>query len=122
MVDIQKIENAACTAKWPEFSAGDLIEVGFIVRSKDKTRVQMFAGRVIAKNKTGFNASATIRKTSHGVPAERVFQLNSPDVDSIKVLSEGKVRRSKLYYLRQLTGRKARIARKFTKKADKAEK
>jgi large subunit ribosomal protein L19 len=116
MVDIQKIVNDANTANWPKFAAGDLIEVGFVVKNKDKSRVQIFKGRVIAKKNKGFNASATVKKTSHGVEVERVFQLNSPEVASIKVLSHGKVRRAKLYYLRQLSGRKARIAQKIVKK------
>ena len=121
MVEIQKLDSAAATAQWPEFRAGDLIEVGFVIRNKDKSRVQIFKGRVIATKNKGFNASATIRKISHGVGVERVFQLNSPDVASIKVLSYGKVRRAKLYYLRELSGRKARVKEKIVKKKEKAQ-
>lgn len=112
MVDIQKLKDEAVTTKWEKFSPGDLVNVGFIVRTNDKSRVQAFKGRVIAKSST----SATIRKMSHGVSVERVFQLNSPEVDSITVESYGKVRRAKLYYLRELTGRKARVRQKIVKK------
>lgn len=115
MNDMQAINNSAITANWPEFMSGDLIEVGFTIMTKGKTRVQKFKGRVIAKKKAGFNASVTIRKISNGVGVERVFQLNNPNVASIEVISYGKVRRAKLYYLRSLSGLKARVAQKIKK-------
>lgn len=119
MVDMLNIDNEL--KQWPSFRPGDEIEVGFVVRNKDnsKSRVQQFKGRVIAMKNKGFNASATIRKTSKGFPVERVFQLNSPDVDSIKVTARGKVRRAKLFYLRELSGKKARITSRIIKKEDK---
>lgn len=120
MVDIQKLKDEAVTANWEKFGPGDLIKVGFLITNKGKSRVQNFTGRVIAMKNKGFNASATIRKNSYGVDVERVFQLNSPEVASITVESYGKVRRAKLYYLRKLTGRKARVAQKIVKKTEKS--
>lgn len=116
MVDILNIDNEV--KQWPKFRSGDEIEVGFVVRNKDnsKSRVQLFKGRVIAMKNKGFNASATVRKISNGFAVERAFQLNSPDVDSIKVTTRGKVKRAKLFYLRALSGKKARIASRISKK------
>ena len=93
----------------PDFKPGDTIAVDVKVIEGDKERIQIFEGNVIARTGKGINASFTVRKISNGVGVERVFPLHAPTVASIKVLRRGKVRRAKLYYLRKLRGKKARI-------------
>ena len=94
----------------PSFKSGDTINVGVKVVEGDKTRVQNFEGVVIAKSSGGgMDKTFTIRKISNGVGVERIFPLNSPNIKSIKVLKKGKVRRAKLYYLRNLKGKASRI-------------
>jgi large subunit ribosomal protein L19 len=99
----------AKTAKHPEFKAGDTVEVHVRVREGAKTRIQIFEGLCIKKRRTGVDASFTVRKVSYGVGIERIFPLLSPVVEKIVIISKGDVRRAKLYYLRALRGRKARI-------------
>ena len=94
----------------PNFRSGDTINVGVEVIEGTKSRVQNFEGVVIAKSSGGgLDKTFTVRKISNGVGVERIFPLNSPNIDSIKVLKKGKVRRAKLYYLRDLKGKAARI-------------
>ena len=94
----------------PNFRSGDTINVGVKVVEGTKSRVQNFEGVVIAKSSGGgMDKTFTVRKISNGVGVERIFPLNSPNIDSIKVLKKGKVRRAKLYYLRDLKGKAARI-------------
>ena len=94
----------------PNFRSGDTINVGVKVIEGTKSRVQNFEGVVIAKSSGGgLDKTFTVRKISNGVGVERIFPLNSPNIDSIKVLKKGKVRRAKLYYLRDLKGKAARI-------------
>ncbi len=94
----------------PNFKSGDTINVGVKVIEGTKSRVQNFEGVVIAKSSGGgLDKTFTVRKISNGVGVERIFPLNSPNIDSIKVLKKGKVRRAKLYYLRDLKGKAARI-------------
>ena len=93
----------------PEFRAGDTIRVEVKVREGDKERVQLFQGVVIQRSGHGVGATITVRKISQGIGVERIFPLHSPLVDSVNVVKQGSVRRSKLYYLRGLSGRKARI-------------
>jgi large subunit ribosomal protein L19 len=100
----------------PEFKAGDTVTVQVKVKEGNRERLQAFEGIVIAKRNRGLNSAFTVRKVSHGEGVERVFQTYSPQVDSIKVERRGSVRRAKLYYLRDLTGRAARIQEKHTKK------
>jgi large subunit ribosomal protein L19 len=102
----------------PDFSAGDTILVQVKVKEGARERLQAFEGVVIAKRNRGLNSAFTVRKISHGVGVERVFQTYSPIVDSITVKRRGDVRRAKLYYLRDLAGRAARIKEKLTTKKE----
>lgn len=102
----------------PEFSPGDTILVQVKVKEGTRERLQAFEGVVIAKRNRGLNSAFTVRKISHGVGVERVFQTYSPVVDSISVKRRGDVRRAKLYYLRDLAGRAARIKEKLVSKKD----
>ena len=97
----------------PEFSAGDTVVVQVRVKEGDRERLQAFEGVVIAKRNRGLNSAFTVRKISHGEGVERVFQTYSPLVAEIEVKRRGAVRRAKLYYLRGLTGRAARIKEKL---------
>lgn len=111
---IQAIENAQMQGKEiPKFGPGDTIIVQVKVKEGDRERLQAFEGVVIAKRNRGLNSAFTVRKMSHGEGVERVFQTYSPLVDSIKMVRQGAVRRAKLYYLRDLKGRKARIKEKL---------
>ena len=97
----------------PDFKSGDTIEVGVKVIECSRSRVQVFEGVVIAiSSGGGVNKTFTIRKISNGVGVERIFPMHSPNIDSIKILKRGKVRRAKLYYLRGRTGKAARIKEK----------
>lgn len=97
----------------PEFSPGDTVLVQVKVKEGARERLQAFEGVVIAKRNRGLNSAFTVRKISHNVGVERVFQTYSPAVDSITVVRRGDVRRAKLYYLRNLSGRAARIKEKL---------
>jgi len=103
----------------PEFSPGDTVLVQVKVKEGTRERLQAFEGIVIAKRNRGLNSAFTLRKISHGVGVERVFQTYSPVVDSITVKRRGAVRRAKLYYLRNLAGRAARIKEKLSSKKEK---
>ena len=97
----------------PEFSPGDDIVVQVRVKEGERERLQAFEGVVIAVKNRGINSSFTVRKVSHGEGVERVFQTHSPLIASIELKRRGKVRRSKLYYLRELSGKAARIKEKL---------
>ena len=101
----------------PSFSAGDTVVVQVRVREGERERLQAFEGVVIAKRNRGLNSAFTVRKISHNEGVERVFQTYSPLIESISVKRFGRVRRAKLYYLRELRGRKARIKEKIKKKS-----
>ena len=121
MKNIEDINKAAVskiltTKKIPEFSPGDTIKVGVRIVEGKKERIQYFEGVCIARKNRDINSSFTVRKISFGEGVERTFALYSPVVDSIKVIRSGKVRRAKLYYLRDRTGKSARIAEKIKKK------
>ena len=100
----------------PEFGAGDTVVVNAWVREGERKRLQAFEGVVIARRNRGVHSAFTVRKISHGTGVERVFQMHSPLIDSIKVKRRGRVRRSKLYFLRSRTGKAARIPEKVTRK------
>ena len=102
--------------KIPEFFPGDVVKVGVRITEGKKERIQYFEGVCIAKKSRDLNSSFTVRKISFGEGVERTFALYSPNVDSIKVIRSGKVRRAKLYYLRDRKGKSARIAEKIKKK------
>tara|TARA_B100001173_G_scaffold284161_1_gene270182 strand:- start:379 stop:885 length:507 start_codon:yes stop_codon:yes gene_type:complete len=116
--DINKeaIKKIIATKKITDFSAGDTIKVGVKIVEGKRQRIQYFEGVCIAKKNRDLNSSFTVRKISFGEGVERTFALYSPNVDSIKVIRSGKVRRAKLYYLRDRKGKSARIAEKIKKK------
>ncbi|MGH6801187.1 MAG: 50S ribosomal protein L19 [Methylocella sp.] len=104
----------------PAFQAGDTVVVNVKVTEGERTRVQAYEGVCIARNGGGINESFTVRKISYGEGVERVFPVLSPNIESIKVVRRGKVRRAKLYYLRDRRGKSARIAEKMETPAAKA--
>jgi large subunit ribosomal protein L19 len=97
----------------PDFAPGDTVVVQVKVKEGERERIQAFEGVVIAKRNRGLNSAFTVRKISHGTGVERVFQTHSPIISEIQVKRRGDVRRAKLYYLRDLTGRAARIKEKL---------
>ena len=109
---IQQIESARMTRKVPDFNPGDTVVVQVKVKEGDRERAQAYEGVVIAKSNRGLNSSFTVRKVSHGEGVERVFQTYSPAISEIEVKRRGSVRRAKLYYLRDLSGKAARIEEK----------
>ena len=113
---IDEIESEQLRSDIPEFSPGDSVVVQVKVREGTRERLQAFEGVVIAKKNRGLNSAFTVRKISHGEGVERVFQTHSSMIDSISVKRSGKVRKAKLYYLRGLTGRAARIKEKLKKR------
>ena len=121
MKNIEDINKAAIkkiisARKITDFSAGDTIKVGVKIIEGKRERIQYFEGVCISKKNRDINSSFTVRKISFGEGVERTFALYSPNVDSIKVIRSGKVRRAKLYYLRDRKGKSARIAEKIKKK------
>ena len=110
---IEAIEQEQMGKQIPDFSPGDTVVVQVKVREGTRERLQAFEGVVIAKRNRGLNSSFTVRKISHGEGVERVFQTYSPALDSVEVKRRGDVRRAKLYYLRELTGKAARIKEKL---------
>lgn len=112
LMDKVHAANNARAKGLPVFDAGDTLKVHVKVTEGDRTRVQMFEGVCIARHNKGSTSSFTVRKMSFGEGVERVFPLNAPIVDKVEVLRRGDVRRAKLYYLRGLTGKKARISEK----------
>ena len=109
---IDELEKELMRKDLPEFYPGDTVRVEVKVVEGDKTRLQAFEGNVIAKRNRGLNSSFTVRKISSGEGVERVFQTHSPLISSLKVTRRGDVRRAKLYYLRDRTGKSARIREK----------
>ena len=114
---IEQIENEQMGKELPDFGPGDTVTVQVKIKEGDRERLQAFEGVVIGKRNRGLNSSFTVRKISHGVGVERTFQTFSPLVDSVKLKCRGDERQAKLYYLRELTGRAARISEKLDKKA-----
>jgi large subunit ribosomal protein L19 len=110
---IEQLENEQLKQDIPQFQAGDTVEVQVKVTEGNRERLQSFQGVVIAKRNRGLNSSFTVRKISHGEGVERVFQTHSPVIKTIKVMRRGDVRRAKLYYLRSLRGKAARIREKL---------
>src|SRR5512144_3131988 len=106
---LQQFEAAQMTRKLPEFGPGDTVVVNVKVKEGNRERVQAYEGVCIAKKNAGLNSAFTVRKISHGTGVERVFQTHSPAIDSVTVKRRGKVRGAKLYYLRNLEGKAARI-------------
>ena len=115
-IEKEQLEKLSSGKEMPDFNPGDTIKVDVKVVEGTRERIQAFEGVCIARGGKGINESFTVRKISFGEGVERTFALYSPIVDSIKVIRSGKVRRAKLYYLRDRTGKSARIAEKIKKK------
>lgn len=109
MKTLQEVESEYLRSDLPEFRAGDTLRVHVKVSEGDKQRIQVFQGVVIARKGNGTGESFTVRKMSGGIGVERVFPIHSPMLDKIEVVRRGRVRRAKLYYLRGLRGKAARI-------------
>ncbi|KQB99168.1 MAG: 50S ribosomal protein L19 [Bacteroidota bacterium] len=110
-MDLVKFVEEQVIAKneFPSFKSGDTVSVHYKIREGNKERIQIYQGVVIQRNSAGANETFTVRKMSNGVGVERIFPINSPNIDKVEVNSHGKVRRAKLFYLRELTGKAARI-------------
>ncbi len=106
---IQKLESKSLRSDLPEIRVGDTVRLQVKVVEGEKERIQLFEGVVIRINRGGSRAAFTVRKISYGIGVERIFPLHSQRLDKIQVLSHGKVRRARLYYLRKLSGRSARL-------------
>jgi len=113
-MDLMKVVESqyAVTRDWAQFSSGDTITVHYKIKEGSKERIQQFRGVVIQKKGAGITATFTIRKMSGSVGVERIFPVNSPFIEQIDVNKKGKVRRARIFYLRELTGKKARIKEK----------
>lgn len=112
---IETFEKEQMRTDIPHFGPGDMVKVYARIKEGEKERVQVFQGIVIRKRKGNTGATFTVRKISYGVGVERIFPLHSPLIDKIEIVTRGKVRRARLYYLRKLRGRAARIKEKRTK-------
>ncbi|MDD2595516.1 MAG: 50S ribosomal protein L19 [Bacteroidales bacterium] len=114
-MDLIKVAEQACAQEvktFPQFKAGDTITVTYKIKEENKERLQKFRGIVIQRRGDGTTQTFTVRKMSNGVGVERIFPLFSPFIDSIELNKSGKVRRARIFYLRELTGKKARIREK----------
>ena len=109
---MQQVEKNHIRTDIPDFSPGDTLRVRVKIKEGEKQRIQPFEGVCIKRRRGGARSSFTVRKISYGIGVERIFQVNSPLIESIKVLTHGRVRRSRLYYLRDLKGKAARIKEK----------
>lgn len=114
---VQQLEQEMMSRQLPEFSTGDTVVVNVKVKEGSRERIQAFEGVVIAKRNRGMGSAFTVRKISHGVGVERTFQTFSPLIASLDVKRRGDVRKAKIYYLRNLEGKAARIKEKLTIKA-----
>lgn len=117
---IDQLEAEQMNKEVPDFNPGDTVVVQLKVKEGERERLQAFEGVVIAKRNRGLNSAFTVRKVSHGEGVERVFQTYSPAIQDIKVKRRGDVRRAKLYYLRERSGKAARIKEKLQSKASSA--
>lgn len=102
-------EQAIAKKDYPAFKSGDTVSVHYKIREGNKERIQIYQGVVIQRNSAGANETFTVRKISNSIGVERIFPINSPNIEKVEVNSYGKVRRAKLFYLRALTGKAARI-------------
>ena len=110
---LKLIEQSSMKENAPEINIGDYVKVSVRIMEGDKSRIQVFEGTVIAKKHGGINETFTVRRVAHGCGVERVFPVHSPSVDSIEVVRNGKVRRAKLYYLRDRVGKAAKVKSKI---------
>ena len=109
MERIRQLEREMMRLDLPNFGPGDTVKGHVKIREGEKERIQVFQGVVISKRKGSTNATFTVRKVSYGVGVERIFPLHSPIIDKVELITRGRVRRSKIYYLRKLRGKAARI-------------
>lgn len=112
MQTLAAIERESMRMDIPDFSAGDTVKVHVKIKEGEKERIQVFQGVVINKRRGTTNATFTVRKVSYGVGVERIFPTHSPSIDKVEVITRGRVRRAKLFYLRKLRGKAARIREK----------
>jgi len=112
MGKIEQLEKENIRLDLPNFGAGDTVKVHVKIKEGEKERIQAFQGVVISKRKGSSNATFTVRKVSYGIGVERIFPMHSPIIDKIEILTRGRVRRAKIYYLRKLRGKAARIKEK----------
>ena len=108
---VEQVEKGVLRTDFPDFSAGDTVRVHVRIKEGEKERVQVYEGIVIARSNRGSSKSFIVRKISHGVGVERIFLESSPKIAKLEIAQEGKVRRAKLYYLRGLEGKAARVQR-----------
>jgi large subunit ribosomal protein L19 len=109
---IEALEREQMRLDIPDFRSGDTVKVHAKIKEGDKERIQVFQGVVIRKRKGKMGATFTVRKVSYGIGVERIFPLHSPNIDRVEIVSRGKVRRGRLYYMRGLKGKAARIKEK----------
>src|SRR5262245_12077668 len=121
MNPIEAIEREQLQQNVPDFKPGDTLKVHVKVIEGEKERIQVFAGVVIRRSRGGIRSNFTVRKVSYGIGVERTFPLHSPRIDKIEVVTRGHVRRAKLYYLRGLSGKAARITAEKSEKAGEKE-
>ena len=112
MTQIEQLEKENIRLDMPNFRPGDTVKVHVKIKEGEKERIQAFQGVVISKRKGRTNATFTVRKVSYGIGVERIFPMHSPVIDRIELVTKGRVRRSKIYYLRKLRGKAARIKEK----------
>ncbi len=115
---IQRIEDEQMSKVLPDFGPGDTVVVQVKIKEGDRERLQAYEGVVIGRRSRGLNSAFTVRKISHGVGVERTFQAYSPLIESVTLKRRCDVRQAKLYYLRELSGRRARISEKLEKRSD----
>ena len=106
---LDKIAESSLKSTLPQFNVGDTVKVGVQIKEGERTRIQIFEGTVIAKKGSGIAETFTVRKVSYGFGVERIFPVHSPSVKDVKVVRKGRVRRSKLYYLRDRVGKAAKV-------------
>ena len=110
---IKSVENEFLKKDLPNLRIGDIVRIGLKIKEGTKERVQFFEGLVIRKKNTGINSNITVRRVFQGIGIERIILIHSPRVDSIKIIRSSKVRRSKLYYIRNLSGKAAKLKQRF---------
>jgi large subunit ribosomal protein L19 len=112
MNTIQKVESAYFNGNIPDFAAGDTVTVHYKIKEGNKERIQQFQGIVLQRRNTGLDETFTVRKISSGIGVERIFPVHSPNIDKIELNRRGKVRRARIFYLREKTGKKGKVKEK----------